>query len=162
MPRVPVSLCAPRSVFQAGPGHEAGRGLASRAGSRESRSRSSGAGWVLLGGLGRSLPRAGCEAGVTSRSRGGQEGRSARARLVGRGSERGTGARARAFPGGRVCLCGCTCWSGPLQAAEAAAAPDTCGGDPPAARRCGPWWRRCCWAPAAAAQLNYCLVKSSL
>lgn len=104
-------------------------------------------------------PEPGCEPGVTSTSRGGQAGRSARARLarsrgVGAGSGRRT--RARAHPGslgGRFSLsllrrCSLVV---PLKAAEAVAAPDTCGGDPPAAaRRCGPWWRRCCWAPAAA------------
>lgn len=44
---------------------------------------------LALGALRRSLPRAGCEVGVTSTSRGGQAGRSARARLAGRGSGRG-------------------------------------------------------------------------
>lgn len=47
---------------------------------------------LVLGAPRRSLPRAGCEAGFTSTSRGGQAGRSARARLAGRGSGRGRGA----------------------------------------------------------------------
>lgn len=111
---------------------------------------------LVLGALRRSLPRAGCEAGVTSTSRGGQAGRSARARLAGRGSGRGAGEHARArTPGqpGRPLLpvtAVALLLVVPLKAAEAAAAPDTCGGDPPAARRCGPWRRRYCWAPAAA------------
>lgn len=47
---------------------------------------------LVLGAPRQSLPRAGCEAGFTSTSRGGQAGRSARARLAGRGSGRGRGA----------------------------------------------------------------------
>lgn len=68
-------------VFQAGPGHEAGRELAGGTGavSRECNPRSPGD-RLILGALRQSLPRAGCEAGVTSTSRGGQAGRSARAR----------------------------------------------------------------------------------
>lgn len=73
------------------------------------------------------------------------------------GAGAGRRARARAHPGqpGRPLLpvTAAALLVVPLKAAEAAAAaaaPDTCGGDPPAARRCGPWRRRCCWAPAAA------------
>lgn len=60
--------------------------------------------------LRRSLPRAGCEAGVTSTSRGGQAGRSARARLAGRGSGRGAAStRARASRAAWAAAPACHC-----------------------------------------------------
>lgn len=134
------------------------------------RSHSPGAGWILALSA-RSLPGAGCEAGVTSTSRGGQAGRSARARLAGRGSGARGGEHARARTpgslGGRSCLPACLpachgCGAAGrslegkrrrrlLQTPAAAAA-----ATPLAARRCGPWRRRCCWAPAAAVQLSCC------
>lgn len=100
-----MSVCAPRSISQAGPGHEAGRELERRAASRECSPRSPGR-RLGLGALRRSLPRA----GVTSTSRGGQAGRSARARLAGRGSGRGAAStRARSPRAAWAAASACHC-----------------------------------------------------
>lgn len=80
--------------------------LERRAVNRECNPRSPGD-RLVLGALRRSLPRAGCEAGVTSTSRGGQAGRSARAR----GGEHAR-ARTPGSLGGRSCLSLLRrCWS---------------------------------------------------
>lgn len=148
-------VCPTLHLSQAGPGHEAGRELERRAGSRECSPRSPGAGWLLVLSAG-ACPELGVRLASRQRAEAARRGGVRVRGWRGVGAGAGRRARARAHPGqpGRPLLpvTAAALLVVPLKAAEAAAAaaPDTCGGDPPAARRCGPWRRRCCWAPAAA------------